>query len=198
MPERPLLVFPQPAVISRRKKFGGGGEVTMPPPQHQAQRLVSRIPGIDQYFSQRRVELRSGPAGAEPEDVLVLETIGAVEDFLRAVNRIPGMEWLGDVDIGDIPADEDFYIDEERHKRLTGRLYLIMSNQQGMQELLRLFEIFRTNPDHPQFGWGQGRWRHIFSQLKDIRPWGPEDYQKGQEFSGFMHTYVGIPLLLDF
>jgi len=175
MVERPLLVFPQPATIGRRKKFGGAGEVTMPPPQRQAQRLESKVSGIDQYFSRRSVELRSGPAGAEPEDVLVLETIGTVKDFIRAVNRLPGMEWLGDVDIGDIPADEDFYIDKERHKLLTGRLYLIMSNQQGVQELLRLYNIFRTNPDHPKFEYRQGKWRHIFSQLKDIRPWGPED-----------------------
>lgn len=92
MVERPLLVFPQPATIGRRKKPGGAGKVTMPPPQRQAQRLEFKVSGIDRYFSRRSVELRSGPAGAEPEDVLVLETIGTVEDFIRAVNRIPGMD----------------------------------------------------------------------------------------------------------
>jgi hypothetical protein len=175
MPERPLLVFPQSAVIGRRKKPGGAGEINKPSPQRQVQRLENKIAAIEQHFNRRHAEMRSDPVGAEPEDVLVLETIGTVKDFMRAVNRLPGLEWLGDVDIGDIPADEDFYTDEEHRKPLTGRLYLIMSNQQGIQELLRLFNIFRTNPDHPQFEFRQGRWRHIFSNLRDIRRWGPED-----------------------
>lgn len=176
MPNLPLLIFPQPTVANRRDKFGRASEVTHPTPQRQISLLEPKLLAIERYFAQRTAQLRRNLAGVEPEDVLVLETIGAVDDFVRAINRIPGLDWLGEFNVDNIPPDEEFYKDEEHRKDLlSGRLYLIMSNQQGLQQLLVLFQTFKANPDHPMFRWGQGRWRHIFSQLKDIRPWGPDD-----------------------
>ena len=176
MPNLPLLIFPQPAVANRRDKFGRASEVIRPTPQRQVTRLESKLSAIEGYFTRRSVQLRSNLAGAEPEDVLILETVGAVENFVRAINRIPGLDWLGEFNVDNITPDDEFYKDEEhREDLLSGRLYLIMSNQLGLQQLLRLFQVFKTNPDNPDFKWGLGRWRDIFSQLKEIRPWGPDD-----------------------
>ncbi len=44
-----------------------------------------------------------------PEDVVVLETVGSVENFIRTVEKIPGLEWLAEVDETEIPPDDDLY-----------------------------------------------------------------------------------------
>lgn len=78
MPDRPLLVFPQPSLAQKRKVFGGPGKNRMPSAQRQTQRIEPQVLAIEQYFDQRRVEIRTTIAGAEPEDVVVLETVGTV------------------------------------------------------------------------------------------------------------------------
>jgi len=48
------------------------------------------------------------PDGTSPENILVLETAGRVEDFRSAVSRIPGLIWQAEVD-EEIESDDVFY-----------------------------------------------------------------------------------------
>jgi hypothetical protein len=82
-----------------------------------------------------------------PEEVIVLETIGAVEDFIRAVNNVAGLEWLGETDVEDIPPNDDFFAtalnEEEQEVRradaqLRGRLFMVFANQRALTEIISL------------------------------------------------------------
>jgi hypothetical protein len=61
-----------------------------------------------------------------------------------------------------------------RAKRLSGRLFLVMTNQGALREMLRLWEAFQQQPDE-RFARGFGKWRSLFKQLRNIRVWGVED-----------------------
>ncbi len=176
MPERPLLIFPQPTQAERRSlppSIPKGPR--RPSPAEQRERLERKFTELEQAFNRRQAELRGDPAGAEVEQVLVLQTVGRIDDFVRALKGLEGLEWMGDLDTEGIIPDEQFYWEEDAQKTLSGRLYLIMANQTGLRQLLSLWEVYRANPEHPQFVRGRTKWRDLFNLLRDIRPWGPED-----------------------
>lgn len=176
MAEKPLLILPEPAAAARRKRFGGVPKIRFPSPTRQRDRFDSRFSGLERTFRRRGAQLRRDMAGAEPEQVVVLETVGSVQEFYKALRRTEGLEWLGDWDRDDFPADEYFSrMEEPGQERLPGRIYLILFNQQGLNELLRLWNVFRRNPAHPDFRRGFAKWRHLFQQLRDIHLWGPRD-----------------------
>jgi hypothetical protein len=112
-----------------------------------------------------------------PEEVVVLETIGTVEGFIRAVEKIPGMEWLGEIDEEDIPPDDDFFaVDDEEERRpdkmLRGRLFMIFTNQEALRQMLSLWATWQAGQKLPR---GLGRWNTLFERLRDVRPWGVRD-----------------------
>ena len=125
----------------------------------------------------RRVRLQAEAQGLIPEEVIVLETIGTVENFIRAVERVPGMEWLGEIEEDDIPPDDDFFAVDEydqarQDKPLSGRLFLIVTNQEALRQMLSLWEVWQRDERLPR---GFGPWRILFEHLRNVRPWGVED-----------------------
>lgn len=176
MAERPLLIFPSPVMANRRSVGGGRPKAfRKPSPEAQRDRIAPKMAELERIFARRQAELRGDPTGAEVEQVLVLETVGRVDDFVRAVRGLEGLEWMADLDVDNIAPDDDFYYEDDPEKPLTGRLYLIMSNQRGLRQLLDLWQLYRENPNNPSFARGRTKWRDLFSLLRDIRPWGPED-----------------------
>ena len=147
-------------------------------------------PKIEQAFQAHRVALRSDMTGVEPEEVLVLETAGRVEDFVKALRGMRGLEWLGDIDIDEIAPDEDFYVGEHEIKDLTGRLYLVMANQQGLGQLLSMWNLYQAHPDAPRFARGRTKWRDLFDQLHAVRPWGPQDRLRATGFEDELNDIV--------
>ena len=114
MPERPLLIFPTPAVAGRDKikpRFGSSN-YHFPSPQRQKDKLTPRFESMLQSF------ITDSTAEIEPEYVLVLETTGKIEDFKRAIQAVPGLEWLAEIDTDEIEADDDFFEIAKIGKRL--------------------------------------------------------------------------------
>ena len=108
--------------------------------------------------------------------VLVLEIAGTIEGFARAVNRIPGLEWLMEWAEEQIAPDDDFY-DEDRqhnHTAFDGRLFLLGSNQQALSQLLNLWNSYSANPA-ARFDRGLAPFKHLFAQLRTIRRWDVSD-----------------------
>src|SRR5467141_4183973 len=124
MATRPLLILPQPEAAERMKKSGGQSDLHLPSHRQQTQRLTPKFDQLRQAFEAERAQLRQDP-GLEPERVLVLETVDGVEEFVRAVRRTPGMEWLGEWEEEDIESDGDFYRESDPERALRGRLYLV-------------------------------------------------------------------------
>lgn len=175
MPNKPLLIFPTPTISGRQKKKTPPPSFHHPTSDRQRERLVPKFENIGRAFDARRAELLTQPTGAIPEQVLVLETVGTIDDFMTAVRSIPGMEWLGEWDEEDIPPDEDFYSDEEhREKLLSGRLYLVMTNQSAISELLSMWDRYKADPA-AALPHRRAKWKKMFQLLREVRPWGPED-----------------------
>jgi len=113
MADRPLLILPRSAPAEKARRGGGGGGPKPLSSARQGQRLAPRLDELEAAFEAKRVYLQTTATGVEPEDVLVLETAGTVEEFFKAVAQIEGLEFLGEFDQDDIPPDDDFF-DEDK------------------------------------------------------------------------------------
>jgi Subtilase family len=175
MPNNPLLVFPTPTTADRVKL--GSGPTTPPHSpslRRQSQRLTPKFRELQHAFEARAAAMQDDPAGAPPEQVVVFETVGSVENFLVAVKHTPGMSWLADWAEEEIPQDDDFYIEGEPEELMSGRLYLVMSNQQAIDQLISLFQRFKRDPD-AKLDRGLNTWKNLFKQLHDVRRWSAVD-----------------------
>jgi hypothetical protein len=63
-------------------------------------------------------------------------------------------------------------LNDAKNKKLSGRLFLSLGNEAGMQELLSLWERWKNNQTPPT---GKTKWRDIFNQTLQIRRWGIEE-----------------------
>ena len=178
MPERPLLILPSPGEpAKRRTKPGGSGQFHRPSREQQAKRLTPRFKFLQQALEARRTRLQVEASGLIPEEVVVLETVGTVDGFIRAVENVPGMEWLAEFEEEDIPPDDDFFAmskDGEAlpNRVLRGRLFMVFANQQALLQMLSLWNDWQSKGKLPH---GLGRWKKLFEQLRDVRPWGVRD-----------------------
>jgi len=194
---------------------------------------------LQEDFSRYKATVSGAVAGLEPETVLIIEIAGSVENFRQAVEDTDGLEWLGEWDIEDIEADDDFYqppkigprffkkyihnvtttaeskhiqellqkqecidnkgfllvedvadlqlpdslahLEQEillaihnarKQKRLEGRLFLSVSNQRGLDELLALWKCWERGDSLPH---GKTKWRDVFTRTHRIRRWGIEE-----------------------
>ncbi len=197
MAEYPLLILPEPTRAERVRRPRGRNAIRKPEHGVQAQRLVPQFRQLRVAMEQKRVSLQDNPLGIEPEQVLVLETYGSIADFVNAVRRIEGLEWLGEFEQSDMAPEYGFarestttreseqatlnilteldLADEAgEEKPLNGQLFLVMTNQRALQELQRLFERWQ-NDRQTKFPYGLAKFRDAFVHLREIRPWGVED-----------------------
>ena len=176
MPETdyPLLVFPEPAPVERAGRFGGGGQIRVPPAPHQAQRLAPQFQRLQEAMDNQRLAVQDNPLGLKPEQVVVLETVGLIHDFIKAVEKIPGLECLSEYELDDIAPDHGFEDDKNAEKALNGRLFLVMTDQQALSQMRSLFESWERNPE-TSFPDGLAPLKRAFEHLHTIRPWGVED-----------------------
>lgn len=125
-------------------------------------------------MEQRRVALRDNQLGLVPEQVLVIETVGSVQDFVRAVEKIKGLEWLAEYDLDALPPAHGFEDRSKSDKLLRGQLFLVMTDQQALNQFQRLFNRWRKDRT-TAFPRGLAPWRHAFDWLHTIRPWDARD-----------------------
>lgn len=176
MPVRPLLVFPTAvAVAPAPGRSFPPGTYHYPTRDRQDQRINEQLQNLSEQFREDQARLSQNALGLEPELVLVIETIGNIDDFKRAVIAA-GLEFLDEWDTEDNEPDEDFFKpgkeDQITDKRLDGRIFLTMSNQQSLNQVLVLWNKWKTNGTFPS---GQTKWKNVFSQLKTIRRWNVQD-----------------------
>lgn len=182
MTQHPLLFFPTKENATRSKLQGRATELFLPSYKRQGDRLTPKFQALVDALQQKRINLQQTAAGIDPEEVLVFETRGAVEDFITAVNKFGGFEWLGEIDIEDMKSDDDFYeVDSKGNRKegeLTGRLYAVFTNQLAMRQLLELWKrwvkdgcIDTRKKEHK----GKAPLIKVFESLYDIRKWDVQD-----------------------
>jgi hypothetical protein len=169
----PLLIFAEPSPVERDGGQGFQSSVHFPDHARQGVRIGQRLTRLQEAFEARRLELRARAQNDDPDLVLVLETVGSVKDFITAVQRVPGLEWLAGRD-GEIAPDEDFYDEDDPDARLSGKLFLVSSNRAALDEVVRLWDRWRADSG-VKLEQGLGAWKSVFQHLKDARFWGPAD-----------------------
>ena len=193
MSDFPLLPLPSPRV--GRRSTGRGYPISgpnFPSSKRQGERLGPVFQRLANVLDsdQDPLTLRSDPLGLAPERAIVFEIAGSLGDFAAAVNRIPGLEYLGEDEI-EFDPDGDFWISDTRQgrkgqprsdKQVGGRLYLAMPDVRALKEILSLWGRYQhgENPGH-----GYKIWFQLFNQLKKIRAWGPEDRLSHQDILFF-------------
>jgi hypothetical protein len=182
MVQRPLLFFSDAEVAARSKLSGGNGKISYPSSARQGERLSPKFDALYNTLNAQRATIQQSTVGIDPEQVLVFETVGSVDDFAIAVSKIKGFEWLGEFEIEDINPNDDFYSLDENGKReeksLNGRLYLVFTNTTAMNQLLSLWSLWikEQNFDcHRGKNRGKGKFKEVFKLLKNIRKWDIQD-----------------------
>ena len=171
MPDKPILIFPAAVVAARETLPQSFGPPTPRPTQtQQKKRLATRFQSLDQRFGAIQADM----GGADPEQVIVFETVGSIGDFQKVVKKIPNMEWLGDFDVDIAEPDPGFLADGTDPVQLPGRLFVIAGNRTAYNEILRLWRAWGQAQDE-KLPRGYGPLAQVFKHLQDVRPWGPKD-----------------------
>ncbi len=141
--------------MARQRRHGGGGSFHRPTPGRQAERLSPQFEHLQQTLEERRARLRMEARDLVPEEVVVLETVGTVDEFIRAVEAVPGMEWLAEVEVEEIPPDDDFFAvtadgEARPDKALRGRVFMIFTDQAALQQMISLWESWLSDRRLPQ------------------------------------------------
>lgn len=178
--KRPLLLFPSPIQQERSRRRGGGAAYSFPPKSRQIERFGEQFASLASALSAQRAAVTANADFAEPEKVLVFEIAGSVDTFVRAVHKA-GLEWLTDLRLEDLEPDDDFYVEDKEGKRrektkLEGRLFLTMTDQRALEEMLSLWAMWETDQRLPR---GYAPWGHVFAQLRTVRFWDSSDRLEG-------------------
>jgi len=183
MAERPLLILPTPERIGPPRLPGGGAQPIVPPRGTQARRIGPTLRRLRDALArgpEHVLELRADPTALAPDRVIVFEIAGTVGDFARAAERVPGLEVMVEYETETEPdeffAEKDTRKGHEGERRedklVEGRFYLAMPDTAAMREFLRLWELWAADRDLPD---GFAPFKHLFAQLRTVRPWGPQD-----------------------
>ena len=182
MAEFPLLPLPTPNLDTPPSGGRGGSKINFPSRARQTGKFGPIFGRLQAVLgrAQGAVELRDDPSSLAPERVIVFEIAGAVTDFLKAISRVPGLEFMAERDV-DFEADDDFVLmqtkkgqepRERRDKAVPGRLYLALPDVEALRQLVALWERWRKGHAMER---GFAPFAHLFGQLRDLRPWGPQD-----------------------
>ncbi|MEX2285294.1 MAG: S8 family serine peptidase [Gemmatimonadota bacterium] len=183
MAERPLLILPTAETIGPPPLHGGGSKPIVPPRATQANRIAPSLARLKEALNrgpEHVLELRDDPTALAPDRVIVFEIAGSVADFARAASRVPGLELMVEYETENPP--DDFFAEKDTRKGregerrddklVDGRLYLAMPDITALGEFIRLWDRWVAGREFDQ---GFAPFKHLFAQLREVRPWGPRD-----------------------
>jgi hypothetical protein len=163
LPQYPLLRLDPPKPGERQKRKPGFAPPRRFTPAQQLGRPVGQaLQRLAQAFGAGRdpLELHADPDGLAPERLLVFELTDDVSNFARAAAAVPGLEFI---------AAEGLEADE--HDK-NPSLYLMIPDATALRQMVTLWTRFQAGQALPA---GMTPWRDLFAQLRDLRPWGPQD-----------------------
>jgi hypothetical protein len=171
MANLPLLVLPKATQALREKGSPKYFSINMPTRSRQQERLGSKFDRIQSNLTKSTSSktISEDVNGLYPDKTIVFELAQPKANFKKALEKI-GLSWIGEDDV-ELNSDSDFYNEKKPKERLEGRLYLTSPDQRSLADLLSLWKNYLKD-DLPT---GFNDWKDVFSNLKDIRRWGPQD-----------------------
>jgi len=181
----PPLMMAEP-VLGEREPLSParpGRGVRRPDAATQGNRLGGKWQALADAMEQQRAQLATTIGGVDPEQVLVLEIATTIDDFARAVRRIPGFEYLAEIDEDAIDDPEDVFAREGGEggsvdTAIPGTMFLMATNQQALAGVLDLWQQYQADETAP-FPYGMNRWKEVFRYLLDVRRWSAQDRLRG-------------------
>jgi hypothetical protein len=161
-PEKPLLRLNNPRDAARRRSGGGGGKPRQFERGAQAQAhgpVFARLRDV-LASPNSTMQLRADANSLAPERLLVFEVTGSVQDFAKAVARIPGLEFAGEEELDADALDQN------------PEFYLLVPQEGALNQIVSLWAGWVATGRLPR---GFTPWRELFLSLKSVRPWGPSD-----------------------
>lgn len=149
-------------MIPRRPGSGFGRSRKFEPGDQARTAAGQRLTGLAAQLDANTplLQLRADPAALAPERLLVFELTGGVMKFTEAVRLVPGLEFLGAEDLEEDEHDE------------SPAVYLMVPSEAALRGIVTLWRGWQnTGNVPPRFS----VWKSMLSQLRDIRPWGPQD-----------------------
>ena len=173
MAKNPLLTFRPPEIDRPRDNLrGGGGRIITPSRGLQAQKVLPKVEALQRQLSEY-AQLSTTMSGFQPEKVLVLEIAGNVQDIVKAISKVSGLEFVGEDLLDDKFISDEFYQEKNKQKKpLPKKAYLAMSSQTGLQKLHYLWKRYVDVGEVPE---GYTPLINAFKQLVDIRFWDTQD-----------------------
>jgi hypothetical protein len=89
-----------------------------------------------------------------------IDDTGALQNFVDAINRVPGLEFEG---------EEDLSEDEFDRNPIA---YLFVPDARALDQILSLWRRWQAGEAMPR---GFGPWANVFSCIRNVRTWGPQD-----------------------
>ncbi len=170
----PHLLFPVPAQAARTRPSAGGKRETAEEHRTQVRRIVPQLKRLQAAMEAQRISLQGNMLGIQPELALVLEIKGKLEDFFKAVKNVPGLEFLDELNVENQELSGDIPHSAMPAEPKLHRLYLVMTDERALQELVGLFDAWRRNPEK-KFRRGLANWKKLFTLLTEIRTWNEKD-----------------------
>ncbi|WPR76256.1 S8 family peptidase [Algoriphagus sp. NG3] len=169
--KKPLLIFPKPGVAAREPRPSGRSDIHLPDYERQKERIGRRWQTLKDSFEKEAVSLSLKPEGFFTEYIVVFEIADSIDEFYKAIAKIPGMFFLKEL-LEEFDPDEDFYKGE--HKSYPGRIFVSMVNKKSIDEIIRLWDIFDKDRD-AAFDSGLAKFKDLFKKLNKVRHYSVED-----------------------
>lgn len=183
MTERPLILFGNPSIAEKAKRYGGAPSLGIPDHNRQVERLVPQFNALQNNINRGGTFFKKFATDTEPEYTLVFETVGDPQNFYTAVKNLkadyPAIEWLMELSDDSTDNSDDFYVrnsNEERDdsKQLTTKLFCVLSDKAALEQMLSLWKNYAQNKNYA-FPRGLTGFREVFKHLKDIHKWGVQE-----------------------
>jgi hypothetical protein len=173
MPDLPALPLGPPDARGRRIRQSPRPTLRGPGSARQLERLGPSFARLTAAFEAGRLVATAQPA-ANPEQVLVLEVAGELTDFVKAISKVPGLDFLVEAAQDRVDSGDDFAAVDREGKlhRYDRELYVVASDRSAWQELLSLWERFQRGERMP---YGKAPFGHLFSRLDTLRAWDDRD-----------------------
>jgi hypothetical protein len=130
--------------------------------------------GVD-FFKNKIDGITSRAQSKEIKEILEQQTV--IDDKgVLLTEDIPALSWPSH--LSELSNDIIEAINDVKKKSLKGRVFLSLSNEKGLNELLSLWKQWENEQKLPI---GKTKWRDVFNQLLKIRRWGIEEtlYETG-------------------
>ena len=178
MNKKPHLIFPHPKSVKpepgRRPKFTEQRKKT-----EQIDQFDETIMTLDQLIF-GDAKLQNTTNELNPESVLVLEIKGSISDFYKTLSKDPNFQFLVEYDREDYIEEKD---DENYGEIIRKKVFLTLTNLKGVKQLQSYWKSYKYNNS---FKRGSSKFKNLFEQLENIRPYNVLDRIDGCDFKEFI------------